>query len=94
MQKPVTLSLGEDLIEWIDAIRPFSPPPASKSRSSFVEACIRSVQGVIGLQAEAFDSDRARAVQAVESLRAGEVPSRPDNEALAREYRRQREAVE
>ena len=86
MKRRVTVGLDEGVLDWVEAAR------GESSRSRFVQACLEAVREVIGTQSRALDSDEARAAQAIETFRVGEVPSMPDLEALAR-WLREREVA-
>ncbi len=84
----VTITLDPGLLDWIQEAK------GETSRSRFIEACMRATQEVIGTQARALDSDETRAVHAIKTLRAGEIPSAPDLESLARSFGRRREVAD
>ncbi|MEE9174070.1 MAG: hypothetical protein V3U30_03730 [Thermoplasmata archaeon] len=74
------ISIDPELATWLDGVS----HGWNLSRSEFVEIAIRAIREVVGAQIRMTESDKTRALRALETLQAGAVPETFDLEALAR----------
>ncbi len=80
MKTKFSISCGEDETAWLRG----AAEAWNLSRSAVVELAVRSYRHLIEGLAAVTETDRSRAVSAMESLQAGTIPPTVDLEALAR----------
>ncbi len=84
------ISMDVELASWLDGVC----QEWNLTRSEFVGIAVQTVREVVGAEIRVTESDKARALHAIECFNAGEIPSPPDLEVFVRWWSQRREVVD